>query len=503
MDSHQPQTIRYLSGNQTAVSGSPPYVSASLTHNLILRVTLALAANAVCLVPLRVLRRNGEFAAAVFIISVELLNFEAVLCSLIWRDDDFSSWWSGHGLCDIVIHIHNAVTALFTSCLLAIMRNLFQQVGLMRAGPLQRSERRRRNLVQALIIFPLPIINLTLTAIVAERRYEVGTLIGCSWAPHSSWPNLVFFVFPPVVLSVITVVYAALTYHRFRHIAKMTETALSNNLRASRRSQRTKRRLYLMVMAIMLPYLPLVVAVAVANVLQKSGGEHFDFNAVHYHADPPWHVVLFYQSSEILWINLNNCYINVLVAIPIFWFFGTTKDAINEYRLAALSVGFGRLFPILRREYDPDRAPCSGTSTGSSHLPVTVAVDSHSPSPFAKISSSLSSRRLILFRSASPARGPPDPERGSELVAPVSCAQEEDVATSLSRARHDVSVTDPARHRNPFLFRTRLNFRLPSRPSPEARLAPDLALRPLPPAASFPAWEVAAAAAADVEEMKT
>ncbi|KAF4585783.1 pheromone receptor [Ophiocordyceps camponoti-floridani] len=337
MDPSSEPGIHFLGGNQTAVVGPQPSAMASLTHNLILRVTLALAANAVCLVPLRVLRRNGEFAAAVCVISVELLNFEAILCALIWRDDDVSSWWPGYGLCDIVIHLHNALTALFISCLLAIMRNLYQQVGLARAGPLHRSERRRRNLVQALIIFPLPLFNLALTLIIAERRYVIGTLMGCTWAPHSSWPNLAFFVFPPVVLSVITVVYAALTYFRFREIAKTTRTALSNNPRASRRSQRTKRRLYLMVTAIMVPTLPLVVAVAVANVLQKSGGEHFDFYAVHNQAEPPWSVILFYPSSEILWINLNNCYINVLVAIPIFGFFGTTKDAINEYRLVALA----------------------------------------------------------------------------------------------------------------------------------------------------------------------
>lgn len=195
----------------TTVVGTPlppPYTTPSMTANLVLRVSLSLLANAVCLVPLRVLHRNGEFAASVFVANVCLLNMETVLNSLLWRNDDVAEWWAGWGFCDAVIHFHNASTALYITCLLAIMRNLARQVGMMRANPLTGSERTRRNLVQALIMFPLPVVQLAWTWAAAARRYEVGTLVGCTWVSHTSWPNLAFFVLPPVVFALITSGYA-------------------------------------------------------------------------------------------------------------------------------------------------------------------------------------------------------------------------------------------------------------------------------------------------------
>lgn len=195
----------------TALLGTPlppPYMTLSLTANLVLRVSLSLLANAVCLAPLRVLYRHGEFAAAVFIANVELLNLKAVVNSLLWRNDHVAAWWAGWGFCDVVVHLHNACGALFITCLLAIMRNLAQQVGMMRANPLTVNERRRRNLVQALIMFPLPVVQLAWTMPASRRRYEVGTLIGCSWDSHPSWPNLAFFVLPPIAIAFVTAGYA-------------------------------------------------------------------------------------------------------------------------------------------------------------------------------------------------------------------------------------------------------------------------------------------------------
>ncbi|RDA91418.1 hypothetical protein CP533_6905 [Ophiocordyceps camponoti-saundersi (nom. inval.)] len=492
-----PGSIHFLDGNQTAVVGWPPQANA-LTHNLVLRVTLSLVANVICLVPLHVLYRNGEFAAATFIVTVELLNFEAVINSLGWRNDDVLSWWSGHGLCDIVVHVHNAITAGFITCMLAIMRNLAQQVSLKRAAPLERSERRRRNIIQALIIFPLPILQLALTVPIAARRYTVGALVGCVWAPHPSWPHLAFFVFPPIALSVLTVGYAAVAYHRFRQIARMTQAALSNSFTANRRSNRTRRRLYMMVMAILLPYLPLVVAVAVGNVLERPANEPFDFDVVHNQAQPPWSVVLFFPSSEISWINLNNCYVSVLVCIPIFLFFGTTKDAINEYRVALLYVGLGYLIPPLRREYNPDRAPFSESSMGSSQAAATIA--SSSTSPFSKIGSSLSSYRLNLFRPVSASRDPPNPERDSDPFTTASWTHEEEVGMSPLPAPLDIPARDPARLRNPFFFRTRLNnFGLSPRSAADTS---NVALYTMPSANHLSSWDAVTASVQETEVSK-
>lgn len=246
MERSSPTSLFPRSG-AVAILGTPlppPYTTPSMQANLVLRVTLSLLAGAVSVVPLRVLHRNGEFAAAVFIANTLMVDLETVVSSLLWHDDNMAQWWAGWGYCDVVVHLHNASGALFITCLLAMMRNLARQVGLMRASPLTGTERTRRNLVQGLIMFPLPLLQVAWTLAAATRRYEVGTLIGCSWNPHPSWPNLAFFIMPPVVLAFITSGYASeskLLLIKVGDAAKLT-LGQSSLTSASAKSQRSPSR---------------------------------------------------------------------------------------------------------------------------------------------------------------------------------------------------------------------------------------------------------------------
>lgn len=361
-----------------AVPGPGPYTTPALTANLFFRVFLAIVANLVCLVPLRLLHRNGEFAAVVFILSVELKNLETILNSLIWRDDDVENWFPGYGLCDMGSFFDNFINGVYATCLLAIMRNLAEQVGLMRANPMTAGEKRQRNMVQALIIFPVPLIMVGMTWPLSAQRYAVGTLVGCLWVAHPSWPYLLTFVLPHILIPLATAGYArefqllpsdstkhkantdtttVLTYLRYREIAKTTESALSRNRIANHRAQRTRRRLYLMVMSIMAPFLPMTILMFVNNVLAVGSLTPFDYDQIHNHASPyPWNSVTYITSGQITFQLMNVPYIAVLTAIPIFAFFGMTKDAMNDYRRLLLCVGLGRVFPRLREEYDPDRS---------------------------------------------------------------------------------------------------------------------------------------------------
>ncbi|KAG6018047.1 hypothetical protein E4U43_007771 [Claviceps pusilla] len=366
----------------TMVEPVPPFTNPSLTANLVFRVLLAAVANLTCLVPLRLLYKNGEFAAVLFILTIEIKNLDTIVNSLIWRNDNIRSWWPGYGWCDVDAYIQNLSIGLYITCLLAIVRNLAQQVGLMRANGLTVQERRRRNLIQALIIFPFPIVQLAMTWPLTAQRYLVGTLIGCYWSPYPSWPFLLLFVLPPPIFALITAGYAVLIYKRFRQVTKTTETALSSNRIAQQRSQRTRRRLYLMVISILIPFLPVVVALAAWNILQMQGIRSYDYDQVHNHASPlPWNTILFLPSSQINWALLNNCYIPITTAVPIFVFFGLTKDAINHYRRIALFFGLGALFSGLRHEYDPDKAvSAGGSSFGSRYLRSTVSAPSKADS---------------------------------------------------------------------------------------------------------------------------
>ncbi|KAK4069941.1 uncharacterized protein Triagg1_6736 [Trichoderma aggressivum f. europaeum] len=282
------------------------YTTPSLTANLVCRVFFGILANLVCLIPLQLLYRNGEFAAVVFILNVELENLRNIVNALIWRNDDVESWWPGYGLCDVDAFLHNFCISIFATCLLAIMRNLAIQVGSLRANPPSRREKRRRNIIQALIIFPLPLMQVAWTYPLAQQRYYVGTLVGCYWPNASAWPSIVFEILPQAVVSLATAGYAIFIYIRFRQISKSTQSALSSNPLAHVRNQRARRRLYLMVISILIPFLPVILALAAINIRNVMPLEPFDFKAIH--------------------------------TIPIFVFFGMTKDAMNSYRVILLSA---------------------------------------------------------------------------------------------------------------------------------------------------------------------
>lgn len=117
-----------------------------------------------------------------------------------------------------------------------------------------------------------------------------------------------------------------------------------------------------MVISILVPYFPIIVAICIVNGFGMGGLKPFDYNQIHHHAEPfPWNSILYMRSDQIDFVVLNNCYIPILTTIPVFLFFGTTKAAINDYRLAALKLGLGRFWPGLCEEYDPDRPNGSGS----------------------------------------------------------------------------------------------------------------------------------------------
>ncbi|KAM3457342.1 hypothetical protein MY3296_001084 [Beauveria thailandica] len=442
-----------------AVPNIPPFATPSLTANFVMRIILAIIANLVCLVPLRLLYRNGEFAAVVFITVVEIKNIFTIVMAALWHTDDMEAWWPGYGLCDIEQFVYNGCAGIYVTCLLAIMRNLAHQVGVMRAHPLTVREKRRRNLIQALIIFPLPIVQLAFTWPLAAQRYAVGTLMGCAWVPSSTWPYLVFFIIAQLVVSVVAGIYAVITFFRFRQVAKSTSSALASSRAAFLRSQRTKRRLYLMVTSILVPFLPITIILCFLNVQALGTLRPFNFNEIHHpKTSLPWETIIFIPSRFNDFGSLNNGYISIFTAVPIFLFFGMTKDAINSYRIVVLYFGLGKIWPSLYNEYDPDR---SATQTAISSGFLTRVTGRTKPSqshseyksgshPVSKsISSSESTSSHNLTRMLTPRLAT---SLGGD--APVS---------SLSS-----SWTDRL-PRNPFPFRTKtevvyLDSSIPSRP---------------------------------------
>lgn len=192
----------------TLVSRSLEVTTPSLTANLVFRVFLAVLVNLGCWVPLKHLHRHGEFAASVLVYSVVISNTLTLVNSLIWSNNDTREWWRGNVWCDIHPYIYQPALSVYTTSIVAIMHNLAQQVGLLRASPLTVLEKRRRTWIQALIIFPLPVIQMAWIYPLARQRYVIGTLKGCMWTSHLNWPFLIFFLLPTPILALVSGFYS-------------------------------------------------------------------------------------------------------------------------------------------------------------------------------------------------------------------------------------------------------------------------------------------------------
>ncbi|KAH6694712.1 pheromone receptor [Verticillium dahliae] len=338
----------------------------SLTANLVCRVVFGLLNNLICLVPLRLLWRNGEFSAVVFIIDVMCLNMLTVINALLWRNDDTTQWWAGYGWCDLHAFLYVPLMCLYSTSCLAISRNLSDQVNMLRANPLTHREKRKKNLIQALIMFPIPLIQMAWIYPLTAQRYIIITLVGCDWRVHGSWPYFVFFLLPAPLLALVSAFYSILTFKRYRELRRGMQTALSSNSSASSRQNRTRRRLYFMTISVLIPYLPLQLAHAVLNGLSSFPLQPFDFHKIRYEAAPfPWDSIVFMPSTQVPWIFLNNKYIPILTTVVIFIYFGITVDARRMYRHAVLAVGLGSMFPRLHHSDGYNFSDQSGSGSRS------------------------------------------------------------------------------------------------------------------------------------------
>lgn len=132
-----------------------------------------------------------------------------------------------------------------------------------------------------------------------------------------------------------------------------------------------------MVLSILVPFLPIYMALAILNIVKMGTPLPFDYNTIHrtpgtlanLFSPVPWNAVVFLPSTEIEFTMMDDAWICIITTLPIFLFFGMTKDAVNDYRKMCLFFGAGRLWPSLHEEYDPDRKKSkeNGSSFTLSH----------------------------------------------------------------------------------------------------------------------------------------
>ncbi|KAI0425828.1 GPCR fungal pheromone mating factor [Xylaria sp. FL1042] len=333
----------------TQVSTSNP----SLQANLVARVILAFTAILLCWVPLRLLIRNGEFAVVVLILDLGLMNLFTILNSIIWHDDNWDSWWDGVGLCDVEVYLSVPTQTIYAASIFAVMYHLAQQVKVTGAGR-DRSLIVRRNLIQAAIIFPIPLVQLLFTYFDLAQRYVIGTLVGCTGLYDASWPKTLVFDAPPAVFAVLSVPYAILLWRRYHKITQQTKGIRKSNSQASIRANRTRLRVYYMSLAILVVYLPLMLYYFIKDTQETlSSPMPYDYNRIRWAPTPyPWDTILFLPSWLIPSIRLNQPYLPIATTAAIVASFGMTTEALQIYRQYAEYIGLGACWRKLRPRSD-------------------------------------------------------------------------------------------------------------------------------------------------------
>ncbi|KAL1889361.1 a-factor receptor [Sporothrix stenoceras] len=350
-------------------SGTMPTPPA-LVANVVLRLILCPIAILLTCVPLRLLWRNGEFPACVFVLNLWFLIIIVFVNAAIWHNQDFSSWWLGYGWCDLQAFVQYALVTIYSTSVCAIMQRLANQVGLTRVTGLSSREKRKRLIMQSLIIFPVPILQIIVTIFVQGQRYALTPASGCTNTYNATAVFLVFFILPPLFFTIIACYHTFQTYRRFRQVDESSQAALGGtNSVAYARRQRARRKLYFMVLCILVPYTPIITAFCSVNLIEGWPWNFpSDFNTVHYHGPVPYNSISVLSYTDLSFLSLNMSWIPVVSAFIAFVFFGTSKEAINIYREYLLAVGLGRLFPVLQEVYDPDRTAFDSQKSQNSNF---------------------------------------------------------------------------------------------------------------------------------------
>nr|CCI69948.1 pheromone receptor 1 [Neurospora novoguineensis] len=358
-------TTSYTTTPEERLGPPAPYTDIGLQVNLFFRVFLGILGILIPLVPAKLLWINGEFGATVHCMSTVTLNFLYVVNSLIWRDNNVKKWYAGYGWCDFHTFVFFAVETIFHTTLFDIMLGLANKIGNPRVTSLSPKEKKRKDQISALIIFGNPVLQVLLTYFVITQRYNVSTLAGCNAVFDPNGLFFVFFILPSPVFTVGAAGLAAVCFYKYRQLEKLTREVIpSDDSIRTARQKRLRRKLYFLTLSILVLVVPIVCVFFVFNLIEGwPWSLPFDLHRIHANIN----FVSFTTTERMQVATVLTNYVPVVSSAAICITFGTTVEAYNQYRLVLVFLGFGKIWPKLYQEYDPDDSePPSELSTQAS-----------------------------------------------------------------------------------------------------------------------------------------
>jgi pheromone a factor receptor len=154
------------------------------------------------------LYRVKNLPACTMIVVTILMNFYTFINAIIWPNDNISSWWNGHGLCDVEVLTRSVCATLIATATACLSRNLAQAVDAENPRLFETAtQRRRRHIGEFLFIFGIPFVELVTHYVYQASRYAIITIYGCVDVIDYSWPSLVLILIWPTFFSLLNCYY--------------------------------------------------------------------------------------------------------------------------------------------------------------------------------------------------------------------------------------------------------------------------------------------------------
>lgn len=177
--------------------------------NAILLPICAFISIIVCCVPLRLLCRVKTIAAFALVVNVIIQNIFTLVNAAIWPNNNWSTWWNGAGLCDIEVLLRGPLYTLVATSICGITRLLATAVDTENPRLNEtRALRRRAVIIDVVVCFTVPVLQIVLHYIVQAERYGIVSIYGCIDIVDESWPTMVIENIWPSLFALISSYYA-------------------------------------------------------------------------------------------------------------------------------------------------------------------------------------------------------------------------------------------------------------------------------------------------------
>ncbi|TVY64335.1 Pheromone a factor receptor, partial [Lachnellula suecica] len=313
-------------------------------------------------IPMNDFFRKRNFAMCSMITAVTLMNFYCLVNAAIWHNDDFNTWWTGEGLCDIEVNTRYMMSVALATSMACFTKNLADVFNPDSYSFVQTTSMKRRKLaIDILFCWGVPVLQIALHYVASTGRYDISPVWGCADNFDSSWPFVVFYLLPFPVFSLLSGYYAVLMLiGLLKHRSNISSTLASSG---SGMSTRYFLKLAIIACSLLVIWLP-------GQAYWISRQWPVDFHSYNWdsiHDPVGWGPIVFDHNSENPFLQYNG-WTSVVLSFVIFVYFGFNGDAVDKYRKWLVNCGLGKVFPSLKGPRQRRRQGSTTRSSLSSHF---------------------------------------------------------------------------------------------------------------------------------------